>query len=221
MHNPQGVVSRRELPPGNTHTFEVTDTANAMTRRVKYSHPVDGRAHFSQDGQIRTTVRNQAMRLDISVGHFFSLDVAGVELFRTCKNTVSSRTAAAQFSFPNDQPVDPLHFAGFWLKNDTGRRPTGLTNPVFVDQGTGQPSPALAIAPPPDSPLKGGVLAIFARAAPSSMEISPGNFYLLFTGGFAPNLSDANATSSFLAMQYPVEDISNLPIIDYHPESGS
>jgi hypothetical protein len=29
--NTPGVVSRRELPPGHTHTFEVTDTASAMT----------------------------------------------------------------------------------------------------------------------------------------------------------------------------------------------
>ena len=210
-----GVVSRRELPPGPNHTFEVTDTAKAMTRRVKYSHPIDGRAHFSQDGQVRTAIWNQVQRLDTSIGHFFSLDIAGVRSFRKCKEGTSTRTAASQFSFDSDRPIDPIHFAGFWLRNSSGRRPTGLRNPVLVDQGTGQRDPALAIAPPPDSPLIGGVLAIFARANPDSMGLGD-NSYILFTGGFSSDLGDPNTASSFLSLHYPVEDSSGLPSIDYH-----
>jgi hypothetical protein len=210
-----GVVSRRELPPGVSHTFEVTHAAKAMTRRVKYSHPIDGHTHFSQDGQVRTSIWNQAGRLDASIGHFFSLDIAGIASFRKCKDGLSSKTVASQFSFNSDQPVDPLHFAGFWLRGEPGRRPTGLRNPVLVDQGTGQRFPAMAIAPPQDSPLSGGVLAILARANPKSIKLGE-NFYILFTGGFAPGLSDINTDSSFLSLQYPVEDISGLPSIDYH-----
>ena len=215
-----GVISRRELPPGTTHTFEVTDTADATTKRVKYSHPIDGHAHFSQDGQIRTTVRNQADRLDRSIGHFFSIEFGGITLFRNCKSRLSPDTAAAQFSFNSDAPVDPLHCAGYWLRGNPGKRPIGLTNPVLIDQGTGQPSPAMAIAPPSDSPLSGGVLAIFARPAASGIKVDPGDFILMFTGGFEENLADANAKSSFLAMQYPIKDIADLPIVDYERPVG-
>lgn len=42
-----GIMNRVELQPGRTHTFEVTHSADATTRKVKYDHPVDGKAHFS------------------------------------------------------------------------------------------------------------------------------------------------------------------------------
>lgn len=215
-----GVVSRRELPPGVTHTFDVTEAALAMTRKIKYSHPSDGRAHFSQDGKIFTEIRNQAQSLDSSVGHFFSIDIAGIEHFRQCKGSLPKETVNAQFVFPGDQPVDPVHFAGFWYRTGSGLRPTGLTNPVLIDRGTGSPDPALAIAPAPDSPLSGGVLAIFARPNTSGMQLKSGDFYILFTGGFGANLADIQSPSSFLALQYPVQDISHLPSIDFDQLSG-
>jgi hypothetical protein len=77
-----GIMNRVEVPPGSTYTFNVTDSADATTRKVKYDHPLNGRAHFSQDGRVVTTVRNQAERLDSSAGHLFSLEIAGIDRFR-------------------------------------------------------------------------------------------------------------------------------------------
>lgn len=216
-----GAISRRQLPPGNTHTFDVVDTGHATTKKIKYSHPIDGRAHFSQDGQIRTTVRNQAACLNRSAGHFFSIEFGGIKQFRNCKSRLSSNTAAVQFSFSSNAPVDPLHCAGFWFKGEPGIRPTGLTNPVLIDQKTGPPTPAIAIAPPSNSPLSGGIIAISARSAANGVEVDPDDFLLMFTGGFEENLADATAKSSFLAMQYPIKDITKLPIIDYEQSTAT
>jgi hypothetical protein len=206
-----GLVARVELPPGTSHTFELTDTADATTQRVKYSHPIDGNAHFSQTGKARTTVYNQACRLDGSVGHFFSIDISGITMFRKCRSKVPS----VQFTFDSANPVDPLHCAGYWLQLSTDIRLGTVGNPIYMDPD-GRSTQALAIAPPIGSPLSGWILAISARRGPAALIVEPGQFRLGFVGGFAANLNNISESSSFLAMQYPPGgDISELRLIDY------
>jgi hypothetical protein len=103
-----GLVARVELPPGNSHTFNLTDTADATTQKVKYSHPIDGNSHFSQTGKVLTTVYNQACRLDTSAGHFFSIDFAGITQFRKCRTGVPS----VQFQFRYREPCGPVALRG-------------------------------------------------------------------------------------------------------------
>lgn len=210
-----GIMNRVELQPGRTHTFEVTHSAGATTRKVKYDHPVDGKAHFSQDGRIVTSVRNQAKRLDGSTGHIFSLDIAGIRLFRKCTKRTTARTASARFAF-SMEPFDPLHLAGFWYVLQPGSTTRDITNPVVVDLSTGRQQ-GLATAPPPGSPLDGGILVLFPRRAPADLAVGPGESRLMFTGGFAHSLADPSVTSSFLALQYPVADISSLRLADFRP----
>ena len=208
-----GILNRVEVPPGSTHNINVTDTADGTTRHVKYSHPIDGRAHFSQDGQIVTTIRNQAQPLNRSVGHIFSVDIAGISLFRKCSNKVPPGTSSSQFVFNGKHPPDPLHCAGFWFKLEEGN-PEGMTNPVIVDLASGRRQ-GIAIAPPQNSPLHGRVLVIFPRNGPEGLAAEPGEFRLIFVGGFAVDLQDTSASSSYLTMQYPTGDISALRLVDY------
>ena len=219
-----GLLKRVEMPPGDSHTFNTTDTADGTTRRIKYSHPIDGRAHFSQDGQIVTTVRNQSDPLDRSAGHFFSVDIAGIPLFRRCGNKVPKGTSAAVFSYEGGNPPDPLHCAGYWIKLNADNV-AGITNSVTADMTDGSRQMGMVIAPPRNSPLHPGFLIIFPRPAPEGLAVEPGEFRLFFTGGFATNLHDVNSSSSFLAMQYPAGDILELRLVDYPkdslPSSGS
>ncbi|MGO9294314.1 MAG: hypothetical protein ACLP52_10650 [Streptosporangiaceae bacterium] len=210
-----GIMNRIELQPGRTHTFEVTHSADATTRKVKYDHPVDGQAHFSQDGRIVTSVRNQAERLEGSTGHIFSLDIAGIRLFRKCTTRTTARTASAQITF-SLEPFDPLHVAGFWFVLQPGSTAGDITNPVMVDLGTGRQQ-GLATAPPPGSQLDGGILVLFPRRATADLAVGPGEFRLIFTGGFAHGLADPSIASSFLALQYPLADISSLRLADFRP----
>ncbi len=91
-----------------------------------------------------------------------------------------------------------------------------ITNPVAVDLGTGRQQ-GLATAPPPGSQLDGGILALFPRRAPADVAVGPGEFRLIFTGGFAHGLADPSTASSFLALQYPLADISSLRLADFRP----
>ena len=207
----EGIVNRVELPVGREHTFNVTDSAYGMTCKIKYHHPIDGRAHFSQDGGIRTVVKNQADRLDSSVGHFFTLELSGISSFRPCKT--SSKVPDCQFSFDSETPVDPLHVYGHWIKLREDQEPGKLTNPVNVESKDNSQK-AIAVAPPKNSPLYPGIVAIFARPGLRNLVVNPGDFRLMFLGGFAEGLNDDSVPSSFMAMMYPA-DISGLGLIDF------
>lgn len=49
--------------------------------RVKYTHHLDGEAHFSQDGHIRTTIRKRANSLQNHGGHLFTVQLQGLQDF--------------------------------------------------------------------------------------------------------------------------------------------
>lgn len=213
-----GFLARAEVPPGRSHTVNFGPVAHATTHKVKYSHPLDGRAHFSQTGKLVTRIWNQAEPLNSSIGHFFSLEIAGIGRFRKCAESKKIGLNGVRFSFDSDAPTDPVHFHGYWLKTETGDFPAGLGNPLTLDLADG-PKRAIAIAPPPSSPLYGGMVAIFTRSGPADMAVGEDDFRLMFTGGFANDLADRNVSSSFLAMQYPAGDISTMPLDDFVQES--
>lgn len=206
-----GLVARVTVPPGESHTFDLTSTADATTQSVKYSHPIDGNAHFSQTGRAITTVYNQAQRLDISAGHIFSVFFSGLTMFRKCRN----KRPYVQFVFDSATPIEPLYCSGYWLKLGTDIRASSLGNPMQLDSN-GDRTQALAIAPPIDSPFNGWILAISARRGPATLSAEPEKFRLGFIGGFAENLNNTSESSSFIAMQYPPGgDISELCLVDY------
>jgi hypothetical protein len=70
-------------------TFKANQSyANGLTvsgpvaiNRVKYAHHLDGEAHFSQDGQIRTSVRKRANSLQDHGGHLFTFQIQGLQDF--------------------------------------------------------------------------------------------------------------------------------------------
>lgn len=64
-------------------TFEWLDPTLSMqtTMRPKYSHHQDGRAHFSQDGKIRTSITRQACPIREMDGHAFTLHIRGINQY--------------------------------------------------------------------------------------------------------------------------------------------
>lgn len=55
------------------------------THRVKYTHHLDGEAHFSQDGKILTRVRKRANALPNCEGHLFTVQLQGLHDFAQIK----------------------------------------------------------------------------------------------------------------------------------------
>ena len=69
-------------------------TYRITSHLVKYSHHVDGRAHFSQGGKILTAIKRQSMALDKQYGHIFSLLVQGLNAVDPAKDELQSTKRA-------------------------------------------------------------------------------------------------------------------------------
>jgi hypothetical protein len=80
-----GIALRAQWSPADPdqRTFQWLDPSTSMktSQRPKYNHHRDGRAHFSQDGKVRTTIARQACPLREINGHAFTVHVQGIERF--------------------------------------------------------------------------------------------------------------------------------------------
>lgn len=85
-----GIAMRAQWSPEepNQRTFQWLDPSTSMTtsQQPKYNHHVDGWAHFSQDGKVRTTVKRQACPLREINGHAFTVHVQGIDRFPELAN---------------------------------------------------------------------------------------------------------------------------------------
>jgi hypothetical protein len=68
-------------PPGSSSTVDLADTGKVASHLDKYSHHPNGRAHFSQDGKVRTEIKRQAVALNSQRGHIYTLLVQNLRSF--------------------------------------------------------------------------------------------------------------------------------------------
>ena len=104
---------------------------------VKYSHHPDGRAHFSQDGRVRTEIKKQSVPLDNVEGHLFSLHVQGLHGFEAAQESdkavaPSRKRTVVRFMLEDPLPgsikfVGRLHSSG-WLQ---ARAVNGMVSPTM------------------------------------------------------------------------------------------
>lgn len=78
-----GLLSIATMPAGNGTPLQVSleDAGKVTSHRVKYSHHIDGRAHFSQDGKILTKIKKQSVPLATLSGHVFTAQAQGLQDF--------------------------------------------------------------------------------------------------------------------------------------------
>ena len=114
------------------------------------------------------------------------------------------------FQAISHHPPESVHVTGFW----TWPGPdvlTRLRNPVRTT-AAGVIEEKIALSPPPDSPLYGGLLLVNASAR-EPLE-TPHDHRVLFIGGFTPELSDLESTGGFLLMSYPTDELSDFASIE-------
>lgn len=211
-----GIVSRQELLAGTPgeHKLRLVNGGAVTSHKVKYSHHLDGSAHFSQDGRIRTVVRGRAADLRTHAGHIFSIDVQGLTQFSEFDpdEYYGDRYGRGYFELQGPEP-DAIHIVGRWGLLPENMPVEDQRNPFRFRSG-GQVREGAAIAPPLGSPLEPGVVII--EAAPRD-RLSQDPFLLLFTGGFEEGLADPDVDSALLVLKYPAADEAELPNIDYEP----
>ena len=71
----------KTLKAGQGYEEDLTVSGPVATHRVKYTHHLDGEAHFSQDGKILTRVRKRANALPNCEGHLFTVQLQGLHDF--------------------------------------------------------------------------------------------------------------------------------------------
>jgi hypothetical protein len=76
-----GILAAATIPANGQTTSQVNLQIGGKiaSHLVKYSHHPDGRAHFSQDGRVRTEIKRQSVALDQQWGHIFTVQVQGIE----------------------------------------------------------------------------------------------------------------------------------------------
>jgi len=175
---------------------------------VKYSHHVDGRAHFSQDGKIFTAIKRQSLALDKRQGHLFSLLIQGLNALDPAKDELqSTKRAAIEFAM---EPPAAIKFVGRWFDVNAMRfsNPMPTIGPVVPGlDPDGNPTDQIFTASPYANARH--VLAISCVPIPA---LGPEAEIFLFYGGFSsPDImTDPTREAGFLAFLYPIVDSEKL-----------
>lgn len=220
-----GLVARfsSRVAAGQTATLRFGELGKTTSHPVKYSHPPDGNAHFSQDGKVLSEVRKESLRLDSDSGHLFELHAFGLAGF-TELAPGKERAGRLYLPFGVKEPVGGVAVVGEWLRR---------SRLVQLAEQRGEPLGPLADIPRRrDGELFRACLIgrpnvkgeqeylLGLSVTPLAQLPSLSEPVLLFLGGWDRKASPNGATE-FLAFTYPCENIEEfarrLGTIDYQP----
>jgi hypothetical protein len=199
-----GLLSISSIPANGSCQSQVNleHGGKVTSHLVKYSHHVDGRAHFSQDGKIFTAIKRQSIALDKQHGHLFSLLIQGLSALDPAKDELqSTKRAAIEFAM---EPPAAIKFVGRWFDVNAMRfsNPTPTIGPVvpgFDPDGnrTDQIFTASSYA---------NARHVLAISCVPISALGPEPEIFLFYGGFSSPgiMTDPGKEAGFLAFMYPV-----------------
>jgi hypothetical protein len=227
-----GLIAEATLPPDGSvkASVDLTLGGKVTSHLVKYSHHVDGRAHFSQDGKVRTEVRRQALPLDLQQGHMFTTLIQGLVAFDKAHSTRDSgstpKRAVVNFDLESSPVSCSVKVVGRWYDvaklRSEGEAPPTIGPIVPLKDGRGREYAGVALASPDEGSHH--VLLITCENVPS---VGPEPESLLFLGGFdAPEVvKDPSRASRFLAFVYPTAAAetlaSKLGSVDLRPAAAT
>jgi len=212
-----------------TSTISLASYGQVTSHLVKYSHPPDGRAHFSQDGRIVSAVRRQSIPLS-EVGHLFEVHAYDPSAFRELKPGEEKKGRLyAPFVFVDGLPSGLTVAAEWRTRAEVHQVLAGAPLPVgpvvvLPRRWDRQPFQAMLLGQPPGFPLQEHFLTLnvgATRALPSVR--GP---IMIFMGGWSPGPRRvvAGSRSGCLAFLYPdstPEDVRRrLGSVDYSPPAG-
>jgi len=205
-----GLLSMSSIPGNGSRQSQVNleHGGKVTSHLVKYSHHVDGRAHFSQDGKIFTAIKRQSIAFDKQHGHLFSLLIQGLSALDPAKDELqSTKRAAIEFAM---EPPAAIKFVGRWFDVNTMRfsNRTPTIGPVVPGlDPDGNRTDQIFTASPYASARR--VLAISCIPIPS---LGPESEIFVFCGGFsaADVMTDPTKEAGFLGFLYAVVEAEKL-----------
>ncbi|MGX8784592.1 hypothetical protein ACV3VT_03730 [Legionella pneumophila] len=113
-------LSKITLKAGQLYpnTINVKSGGKVTIHKVKFSHHLDGRSHFSQDKKIYTKIINNAATLTDHNGHLFTMHLGGIAGFN--KIPIDTHNSNDKKTFYDIQMPEffNLKFTAYWY-NDT------------------------------------------------------------------------------------------------------
>lgn len=185
--------------------------AHHTLHTVKFTHHMDGNAHFSQDGKVRTIVRRKAVRLDKLSGHLFTIKVQGLSGFKDVAprdRRGSKKRRLVILETP--EPTEGLKVvAMLYPMSALGRiipRPAPVVGPIVPTIGAEGAIARAVLLSWPSEAVDGRVLLV--RIEPSSETDPDRETSLFFVGGFDPEniVFDHAKESGFMFLAAPIKE---------------
>jgi hypothetical protein len=205
-----GVLAAATIP-GKGQTISEVDLAvggKVASHLVKYSHHPDGRAHFSQDGKVRTEIRRQSIRLDDQWGHIFSAVFQGLAAFDEADPVTdigaSPKRTTLTFTFPT--VPEAFKIIGRWFNSSKlllhGKVPSPIGPTITSMLPDGRQQAGFLVAGPHQNAQQ--VLLLTCESIPS---LGRKPEVLVFYGGFDPReiMDDTTKEAGFLSFIYPAD----------------
>lgn len=217
----EGLVGKIRFAAGaKSATFSLAKHGKITSHLVKYSHHPDGRAHFSQDGLVKTEIKKQSVSLDREQLHMFTVYAEGLGGFDAPR--VTDNTPKLVFPIYGGPPGVKMIASWCELRN------MGGTDPIHPGSGEivirfpdGQTKAGWLVGPPIGNPSDRFALLVTPEEISSlSTDVGP---CLSFLGGFDSRqiALDHSKETSFLIMKYPCtspEDLrQSIQSIDLRP----
>ena len=211
-----GIAARVKIEPEKTQYPLLEEFARVTSHKIKYSHPIDGRAHFSGDKKIFTEIwADGASALSGEVGHIFTLHLRGLDLFKEISPTLKELQDPGFHLFEfQAEYVPSLRLVGRfmptpgWMNLDEeGKTVTRARFPNGVE------TDLMVLAPPAGNPLDGH--AVFLQCIEQEAIETESEFHLSFQSGFGLGLADPSLESSMLVLNYPATDTDGFESMDF------
>jgi hypothetical protein len=205
-----GLLSISSIPANSSREAQVNlEYGGKVTSHlVKYSHHVDGRAHFSQDRKIFTAIKRQSIALDKQHGHIFSLLIRGLNALDPARDELqSAKRAAIEFAM---EPAAAIKFVGRWFDVNAMRfsNPTPTIGPIVpgLDPDGNRTDQIFTASP------YANVRQVLAISCVPTPALGPEPEIFLFYGGFSSReiMTDPTKEAGFLTFVYPVVDAEKL-----------
>ena len=185
---------------------------------VKFSYPLDGNVHFSQDGKVFTKVRKVCPIIHKIEGHFFTVQVQGLDSFdqfELAKEKTSNpkQRAFIEANFGNKMPP-AIKIVGmlYSRSNLRSRTSSRFFGPIITTKDTkGNLRQGCICSPLMESNVNENINLLFMCEAIPKINKS-NSATLSFIGGFDERsiVEDQTKDSTFLALVYPAENIEEL-----------
>jgi hypothetical protein len=204
-------------PPAGPDTVDFLDGGTTTTQMVKYHHPADGRAHFSQDGK-EVSYFAESKPLRKVAGHLFTMHFWGADGFALA-GSKEDRTPTAKRATVNlyaDPKLRPGQVSGRIVCWCYPRHDIPLIGPIvpgasLSEPGTwilesGERRQTIIFAPP--SPAPRDDLIFLLTFHPMERDTGPDYPVMVFMGGFdgTRDQSRADSHSSCLVLKYSKKD---------------